>query len=157
MFFSRQHFAHLQLHICASNNSSQFHLENGDLDSAQNVTRCRDGNFSRVNQIIFFFLKLVTKCVRKKLSRGRRCCLWQPAASQSFLIICSLCTYYIDATVPWQVPNLVGVGRPESLPLTKCYSLPMCATPNSLVHSLVITYLILDPDKGNLTDCKADS
>lgn len=48
-----------------------------------------------------------------------------------------------------------GVGRWESLPLTQCYSLPVRAIPNSLARSLAITYLILDPDKGNLTDRKA--
>lgn len=59
MFISKQDFAHIKLHICASNNFSQSHLENSDLDLAQIVTRCRDHNFSRANQIIFS-LKLVT-------------------------------------------------------------------------------------------------
>lgn len=40
-------------HVRASNNSSQSHWENSDLNSAQNVTLSWDSSFSGLNQILF--------------------------------------------------------------------------------------------------------
>lgn len=99
---------------------------------------------------MFFSIKLVAQYVKKKTSKRA-----EDTVNQSFLIICSLCVYEIDR-FPRQVPNVAGVVRQDSLPLTKCYSLPVPAIPNSPACSLPIIYLILDPDKGNLTDCKAN-
>lgn len=109
MFISRQDFAHIKLHICASNNSSQSHLENSDLDSAQIVTA---GMATFQGQIKWYsFWSEWPTHGHKKLSRGRIYCLWQPAASQNFLIICSLRASKIEPAVCWEVPNLVGVGH----------------------------------------------